>query len=178
MNKKLSLLVVLLAFSAHIAIAADNPITGTSTAATGIASYRPTIESAPTVDLMGLLKRQGVFDDNRLTTWRTYSFGIASGGGHTTSGGLLVQHMQYQLSKPLTLHVAVGLEHNPLGMAGMNIGGPQQANITIPSVDLIYRPTDSVIFSFHYSQMPTYGYGSANWWDSEAVSPYSYRSRW
>ncbi len=178
MKRNLGMLAAVVLCVAGIAAASENPITGTTTTSTTVPSYRPTIEGASTVDLMGLLQRQGIFDQERVTTWRTYSFGMAMGGGQTTSGGLLVQHMQYQLSKPLTLHVAVGLEHNPLGMAGMNIGGPQQANLTIPSVDLIYRPSDSFVFSFHYSQIPSYGYDSAAWWEREAMSPYSYSPRW
>ena len=178
MKHTFGILAVTALFITGIAAASDNSITGNTPTSTMAPSYRPTIESAPTVDLMGLLQRQGIFDQNRVSTWRTYSFGMAMGGGQTTSGGLLVQHMQYQLSKPLTLHVALGLEHNPLGMAGMNIGGPQQASLTIPSVDLIYRPSDSFIFSFHYSQVPSYGYDSGTWWEREAMSPYSYGSRW
>ena len=178
MKRNMGMLAAAVLIVAGIATASENPITGTTTTSTTVPSYRPTIEGTSTVDLMGLLQRRGIFDQERVSTWRTYSFGMATGGGQAASGGLLVQHMQYQLSKPLTLHVAVGLEHNPLGMAGMNIGGPQQANLTIPSVDLIYRPSDSFVFSFHYSQMPSYGYDSAAWWEREEMSPYSYGPRW
>jgi len=112
----------------------------------------PTLGGAPTADLSGLLQRQGLLDPNKLTTWRSYSFGVTTGGGHTSSGALLVQHMHYQLSKPLSLYMEVGLQHDPLGMAGVGNDGARQASLTIPSLELIYRPTDNVIFSVQYSQ--------------------------
>ena len=176
MKRNLGMLAAVVLCVAGIAAASENPITGTTTTSTAVPSYRPTIEGASTVDLMGLLQRQGIFDQERVTTWRTYSFGMAMGGGQTTSGGLLVQHMQYQLSKPLTLHVAVGLSIITR-QAGMNSVVPE-GDLTIPSVDLIYRPSDSFVFSFHYSQIPSYGYDSAAWWEREAMSPYSYSPRW
>ena len=152
-----------LVMAACTASAAEDVVSGVSTAAPQLG---PTIDGAPTADLAGLFARQGLFDSPNLTTWRSYSFGMSMGGGRTTSGGLLVQHMQYQIAKQLTLHMAVGLEHDPLGMAGISAGGTQQANLTIPSLDLIYRPTESTVISFHYAQMSSGAGGfGAPWWE-------------
>ncbi|HPU85735.1 MAG TPA: hypothetical protein PLE60_10420 [Candidatus Latescibacteria bacterium] len=132
----------------------------------------PTIAGAPTADLVSLMRRQGLFDSSRLTTWRSYSFGIASGGGTTTSAGLLLQHIQYQIATPLTLRMDVGLLHNPLGIAGFR-NGPQQASLVIPALDLVYRPTENMVLSVHYSQMPSsrygYGYGYNAWWNDPST---------
>lgn len=130
--------------------------------ATGLTEQSPVgprITGAPTADLAGLVQSAGLFDTSRLTTWRSYSFGMSSGGGRVTSAGLLVQHLQYQISKPLTFHAEIGLLHNPLGMMGSkSVGGPQQASLVIPAMDLIYRPSNNMIYSIHYSQTPNYGY--------------------
>lgn len=155
--------------SAGTALASDNPLTTSS----GVTDFRPTIQGAPTADLASLFQRQGLFDQSKITTWKTYSFGVTTGGGHTHSSGLLVQHLQYQISKPLTLHMSVGLEHNPLAMAGLNTG-PQQASIVIPSLDLIYRPTDNVFVTFHYSNAPAYN--ARPWWERDSFGYGS--SRW
>ncbi|HNZ39644.1 MAG TPA: hypothetical protein PK251_00570 [Candidatus Latescibacteria bacterium] len=132
----------------------------------------PTIAGAPTADLVSLMRRQGLFDSSKLTTWRSYSFGIASSGGTTTSAGLLLQHIQYQIATPLTLRMDVGLLHNPLGVAGFR-NGPQQASIVIPALDLVYRPTENMVLSVHYSQMPSnrygYGYGYNAWWNDPST---------
>jgi hypothetical protein len=148
---------------------AEQPTLGMSRSPVG-----PTIGGAPTADLVSLMRRQGLFDPSRLTTSRSYSFGISSGGGTTTSAGLLVQHIQYQISTPLTLRMDVGLLHNPLGLAGFR-NGPQQASLVIPAIDLIYRPRDNMVLSVHYSQMPSgrnrnplgydsFGYEADSWW--------------
>jgi len=129
-------------------------------------SIGPTVGGVPTADLAGLLQRQGLFDPARLTTWRSYSFGISTSKYGTSSAGLLIQHLQYQISKPLTLYMEVGLLHNPLGMVGVK-NGPQQASLVIPALDLIYRPKDNLTISFHYSQVPSSAYGypySSPWW--------------
>lgn len=134
----------------------------------------PTLTGAPTADLTKLMQRQGLLDPDKLTTWRSYSFGISTGAYGTTSAGLLVQHIQYQLAKPLTLYAEIGLLHNPLSVAGFN-NGPQNASLIIPSLGLIYRPRENVIVSFHYSQTPTsayrHGYGlGAPWWEDPSAS--------
>jgi hypothetical protein len=131
----------------------------------------PTIAGAPTADLASLIQRRGLLDPSKLTTWRTYSFGVSAGTYGTTSAGLLIQHIQYQLSEPLTLYMEVGLLHNPLGMAGLSNSGSQQASLVIPAVDLVYRPRENMTVSFHYSQMPSsvqrYGYGFGTpWWSN------------
>ena len=119
------------------------------------AQVGPTIAGAPTADLAGLLQRQGLLNPAKLRTWRSYSFGIATDGRRTTSVGLLLQHLEYQISTPLTLYMEVGLLHNPLGMAGVSRFGPQQAQLVIPALDLIYRPQENLTVSFHFSQMPS-----------------------
>ena len=136
----------------------------------------PTIAGAPSAGLSSLIQRQGLLDPSKLTMWGSYSFGISSGPSGATSMGMLVEHMKYQLSKPLTLYMEVGLLHNPLAAVGMR-NGPQQASLVIPALDLIYRPTDHTTISLHYSQMPSsayrYGYGfGVPWW----ADPYE--TRW
>ena len=132
--------------------AASSPAQDTKPGATPSMALGPTLTGAPTADLRSLFQQQGLLDPNRLTTWRSYSFGFGTGGGRTTSGGLLVQHMHYQISKPLSLYMELGLQHNPLGMAGLSNSGSQQASLTIPRMELIYRPTENVVFSVLYSR--------------------------
>jgi len=139
-----------------LAVAAEQP-TGRTDAAVG-----PRVDGASTTGLTDLIVRQGLLDPARLTTWRSYSFGMTTGGSQTQSAGLLIQHLQYQISKPLTLYMEVGLLHNPLGMAGMRTGGPSQASLVIPAFDLTYRPREDMAFSIHFSQMPR-SYGTP-WW--------------
>ena len=163
--------------STGIVFASENSLSGETKSSTPFGGI-PTIQNAPTADLANLFRRQGLFDSDKISSWKTYSFGMAVGGGRTTSGGLLVQHMQYRISKPLTLHMAVGLEHDPVGMAGFNTGGPRQANLTIPSIDLIYRPSESMVFAVHYSQIPRSngGFGSQGW--ERGFDSYTGAPRW
>ena len=115
------------------------------------------LSTEPGEGLAGLLQGSGLFDASKLTTWRSYSFEMATGGGYTSSAGLLVQHMHYQFSRPLSLYMEVGLLHDPLGMAGISgANGPQKASIVIPNMDLVYRPTENMVFQLHFSQT-TYG---------------------
>ena len=135
-----------------------------SSMTTSRAVIRPTtVGTQPGQGLVGLLKDNGLFDPEKLTTWRSYSFEMATGGGQTTSAGLLVQHMHYQFSQPLSLYMEVGLLHDPLGAAGVTSSSMQQtASVVIPNLDLIYRPTENMTLQFHFSQ-GTQGYYSSPW---------------
>jgi len=157
MYRKMLGLVLTVVLFAGVAVASNNPFGQERTKA------GPTIEGAPTADLAGLLQRQGLFSPSRLQTWSSYSFGMSAGGGTTTSAGLLVQHLQYQISKPLTLYMELGLLHNPLSMAGSSVNGPSQASFVIPALDLIYRPTENMMLSVHFSQTQQPQYQTP-WW--------------
>lgn len=151
-------------------------VVGTAWASDGVdltknASVGPTIAGAPTADLAGLIRSNGLLNPSRLKTWSSYSFGMSSGPGGMSSAGLFTEHIQYEIAKPLLLNMEVGLLHNPLGTIGVHsIGGPQQASLVIPSADLIYRPNKNMVISLHYSQMPYSAYqtgvGYYPWWQN------------
>jgi hypothetical protein len=169
---------VLILLALAITAGAANTSDGLFANTTPKAVVRPIFDlpGSSTTDLKGLLQSQGLFDSSRLESWQSYSFEMTSSGGRTSSAGLLIQHLKYQISRPLTLYMEVGVLHNPLGMAGMNMNGPQEASVTIPAFDLIYRPTDNMTFQFHFSQTPYSSYGDPLGSSRGILSPMNYGS--
>lgn len=109
----------------------------------------------------------GLLDPSRFRMRQSYSVSYMSGSGSSGSVGLYMNNIEYQLFKPLTLHVGLGYLHQPFGSRGANSAGLSVDNgFFIPSAGLEYRPSDNFLLMVDFRQYPSgtspysrWGYG-------------------
>ncbi len=93
---------------------------------------------------------------DRFYMTHSYSMMYYTGGGYSGSLGMLTNTMNFRLADPLLLRVNMGVQHQPFG-------GPKEMNTTqfLHGAELIYRPTNNLMFNVGYSNNPYYsGFGA------------------
>lgn len=117
-----------------------------------------------------------LLDPSRFHMRQSYSISYMSGSGGSGSVGLYLNEMEYQLFKPLTLHVGLGYLHQPFGSRGANSAGASLSDgFFVPNVGLEYRPSENILMMVDFRQIPAgtspygwgtgYGVGSRYWYD-------------
>jgi hypothetical protein len=101
----------------------------------------------------------------RFSMQQSYSLSAMSGPGGSTSSGLYLNTLSYQLSAPLTLSVDVGF-HTPLhsSMPGSEQGAGA-GSVILPRMGLEYRPTDRLTMNLELYNVPDAwkAYGGGPW---------------
>ncbi len=89
---------------------------------------------------------------NRFSMHQSYSLNFSSGGGGSSSSGLYLNTLAYQIAAPLTLSMDIGF-HAPFynsysGMQGRTIwNGSQRPSLVLPRIGLDYKPTEHTSIS-------------------------------
>jgi hypothetical protein len=133
-------------------------------------SSEPSFTGAPrAIDLVNAPSGMGwgLLDPSRFRMRQSYSVSYMSGSGGSGSLGLYTNNIEYQLFKPLTLHVGLGYMHQPFGSRGANSAGLSvDDGFFIPSAGLTYRPSDNFLLMVDFRQYPSgtspysrWGYG-------------------
>lgn len=112
---------------------------------------------------MGLGKQPSysLFDLSRLNFAHSYSLSFFSGGGMSGSQGLYQGAFTYQLAKPLTLTLGLGILHDP----GSLVSGDRRTNnnaLFLPSGYLDWKPSENFRMSIGFETVPAYRYGHNN----------------
>jgi len=82
----------------------------------------------------------------------SYTLSFTAFGGNSFNQGLYLNTMQYKFSELLSLHLQIGLQHQPFGN---KVGNYQLQNqMFISSAGLEYKPTDNLKFQVEFSQTP------------------------
>jgi hypothetical protein len=120
---------------------------------------------------IGLNSLRGLLDPNRVHMSNSMSFGYASIGGRGFTQGLYMNHMQYQISQPLSVTTHLGYQFQPSGPAAFN-PGLHNGNF-VGGADLNWRPTQNTDFRLSvyrgmYSPSPYSYYG----WSPYDYNPY------
>ena len=98
------------------------------------------------------------------------SMGYVSGSGISASRGLYMNHIDYQISRPLSVTTHLGYQFQPSGPAEWNPAN--NGTQFVGGADLNWRPTNNSNFRFSvYRNMAPSYYYSPYGWDS-----YGYRS--
>jgi hypothetical protein len=98
------------------------------------------------------LTPSGLLDFSRLKFSHSYSVSFFSGGGVSSSLGMLNSTMFYEFSPKLSLAVNVGVLHNPGALWG---NGPKDATL-LPGFHLDYHPSEKFRMSVSFQQYSGY----------------------
>ncbi|MFH2037308.1 MAG: hypothetical protein ABIJ45_12960, partial [Candidatus Zixiibacteriota bacterium] len=145
MMKKLSLIVILIVFlaatvSAQLADKAD-------------------MEKIRN-DHLGLKPATSPFsliDLSRVKWSNSYSVSFFSGGGNSSTTGLYVGSMFYELSNSLSLNLQLGIAHNPGALFNSELNSDARF---YPAFNLDYHPSDKFRLSIDFQSVPAYYYGT------------------
>ncbi len=145
---------------AQAPVSVSNNPTGSQTSFTG-APKAGDLVNAPSGLGWGLL------DPSRFRMKQSYSLSYMSGSEGSGSMGMYTNTIEYQLFKPLTLHVGLGYLHQPFGSRGANAAGlAVDDGFFIPSAGLEYRPSENFLLMVDFRQYPSgtspysrWGYG-------------------
>ncbi|MFH1700407.1 MAG: hypothetical protein ABIE07_07445 [Candidatus Zixiibacteriota bacterium] len=134
----------------------------------GSISFGQMVEKAEVRELtekydMGLGKQPSfsLLDLSRLNFAHSYSLSFFSGGGISGSQGLYRGALTYQLSKPLTLTLGLGIFHDPGSLISGDRGSNNSA-MFLPSGYLDWKPSDNFRMSIGFETVPAYRYGQNN----------------
>jgi len=139
------------------------------------AQYRDT---SPAGDTEGYLRGQspiglkvfrGLIDPSRMQMTHSVSFGYWSAGGQGGTDALYMNHMQYQIARPLWISTHLGYEFQPSGPAEWN-PGTRNGDI-VGGLDVNWQPTSNSLFrlSLYRGLYSRPYYGEYGW------TPYDYR---
>ncbi len=112
---------------------------------------------------------------NRFSMQQSYSVSFASGGQGSSSGGLYLNSISYQLANPLWLSMDLGFQtplyssgaYNATGKSGLfnhGNGARDASSFVLPRIGLDYKPTENMSFSLQFfnGQDATKAYGPMN----------------
>lgn len=120
----------------------------------------------------GLAKQPGfsLLDPSRLNLSHSYSLSFFSGGGVSGSLGLYNGTLTYQLAKPLTLSLNLGILHDPGALYDRN-RGLKTSTTFLPSGRLDWNPSNNFRMSVSFQTYPavdyfnsSYGFGRYQHW--------------
>lgn len=113
---------------------------------------------------MGLTKRPSLsfLDPSRLNLSHSYGISFFSGGGQSGSVGMYSGSLTYQLARPLTLTLGLGIAHSPGALWG-DKSADNQARY-FPSGRLDWRPTENFRMTIGYERVPVYQYGNGSYY--------------
>lgn len=114
----------------------------------------------------------GLLDPSRFRMRQSYSLSYMSGDAGSGSVGMYMNTIEYQLFKPLTLHVGLGYLHQPFGSRGANSAGlAVDDGFFIPSAGLEYRPSENFLLMVDFRQYPS-GTSPYSRWGYGGWTPY------
>lgn len=102
----------------------------------------------------------------------SYSLSFAAAGGKTFNQGLYLNSMKYRLSDPLTLHLQIGVQHQPFGNQVGNALAKNQAFISRAGME--YKPSENIKLQLEFSRQPA----SYRYMNSPFLNPISRNSEW
>ncbi len=91
-------------------------------------------------------------DPNKFSMSHSYSLSFSSYGGNSFNQGLYLNTMQYQLFDPLTVHLQLGVAHQPFG--NQLQGGSFKNELFISSAGFEYKPNRNLTLQLEYSRQP------------------------
>jgi hypothetical protein len=108
---------------------------------------------------LGLTKSPSLpfLDLSRLDISHAYSISYFSGSGYSGTQGFYSGSMQYQLAKPLTLTLNLGILHDPGAFVGHKSFSENSA--FFPSGWLDWRPSENFRLSIGFQSVPAYRNG-------------------
>lgn len=106
-----------------------------------------------------------LLDSDRITWSHSYSVSFFSGGGTSSSLGMLNSTMHYQLSTSLSLAVNLGVLHNTSALWGQ---GNTDATF-LPGFRLDYRPSDKFFMSISYQEYAGGYYYAPSYWGRSSL---------
>jgi len=103
---------------------------------------------------LGLTRRPSLpfFDLSKIDFSHSYSIGYFSGGGFSGTQGYYSGTMRYQISRPLTLTLNLGILHDPGALFGHNKFSDNA--LFLPSGWLDWRPSDNFRLSVGVETVP------------------------
>jgi len=108
---------------------------------------------------LGLTNRPSlsILDWSRFDISHVYSIGYFSGGGFSGTQALYQGNVRYRIADPLTLHLNLGVMHDP----GAIIGDKKFSENSrfLPSGWLDWRPSDNFRLIVGFETVPAYYYG-------------------
>ncbi|NNF05683.1 MAG: hypothetical protein HKN21_02875 [Candidatus Eisenbacteria bacterium] len=108
----------------------------------------------------GLLS-SGLLSSDRFSMSHSLSYGFTSGSFGNTNGGLWTTSLGYQLAKPLSVSVDVGMSINPAAAEMFSTD-----NIFLKGFNLDYQPSKNFQMRLSYMNLPAhanpYAYGYRN----------------
>ena len=133
---------------------------------TDAAAVKQTLDNAGSgigVKPVGTLS--SLLSSDRITWSHSYSVSFFSGGGTSSSLGMLNSTMHYQLSNSLMLAVNLGVLHNTSALWGQ---GNTDATF-LPGFRLDYRPSEKFFMSISYQEYAGGYYYSPSYWGRSSL---------
>jgi hypothetical protein len=131
-----------------------------------------TQEYLRTTPNLGLRQIRGLLDPSRMHMSHEVSMGFVSAGGISASRGLYMNHLTYQISRPLSITTHLGYQFQPNGPAAWNPA--TTGDEFVGGADLNWQPSRNSLFRLSvYRGM--YPESSRNPWGYNGYrSPYGY----
>ena len=123
---------------------------------------------------LGLKSFTGLFDPSRMQMSHEMSMGYASSRGMSVSRGLYMNHMNYQISRPLSLTTHLGYQFQPHGPSEWNPTNTGQE--FVGGADLNWTPTRNSLIrlSVYKGMYPSTHYGRGMGGYGYDPMPYGY----
>lgn len=130
------------------------------------AAVRQTVENAGTgIGVKPVGSLSSLLSSDRITWSHSYSVSFFSGGGTSSSLGMLNSTMHYELSTKLSLAVNLGVLHNTSALWGKS-----DAEATfLPGFRLDYRPSENFFMSVSYQEYAGGYYYSPSYWSRNSL---------
>jgi len=136
---------------------------------TDVAAVKQTMDNAGTgLGVKPVSSLSSLLGSDRITWSHSYSVSFFSGGGTSSSLGMLNSTMHYQLSTSLSLAVNLGVLHNTSALWGQ---GNTDATF-LPGFRLDYRPSDKFFMSISYQEYAGGYYYSPSYWNRTSLFGY------
>ena len=97
-----------------------------------------------------------IFDPARFNMQQSYTLSYTGSAHGTSSAGVYINHLSYQISRPLQLFVDFGMAnmfHNSMHSSQSNDLNNNQPNFIIPRFGLNYQPTKNLFLSIQYTNV-------------------------
>ena len=111
--------------------------------------------------------KYGLLDPSKFDMKQSFSMTYQTNGKQSLMSNIYVNTLSYQISKPLSMKIHLGVAHSPSAFSSIL---KSDETHFLPGLELTYKPSNNFIIHFEYNTYNNLG-TNAGLWDNTFYSP-------
>jgi hypothetical protein len=126
----------------------------------GVAQENSFINSTTPNNFGNMFSKFSLLDPSKIDMQQSISVSYQTDGKNSLMSNMYTNTIRYQISKPLSMKIHLGFEHQPAGFS--NVLESDQSHF-LPGFELTYKPSKNFMFHFEYNTYTPFSSSKGPW---------------